>query len=177
MTSEPPSSELLNRPPLQVRKDLPVFVDKSPSDVQSDRYERYWEVVVRQLLWHYSKELNYPDGFAPIFSFLFSFLEGKNFERILEIGGGTGRLAGELALKLPETQVYMIDYSYNMLRSARDLWIDGRDIVLDGGRLGMKQTTLKGRQLFNLWLGQARGEDLPFKANVFDMVLSSFVTT
>ena len=168
------SKELFKRQPIQIRKGIPVFVEKRQEENQADRYERYWEVVVRQLLLHYGDDLGLENGFLPMYEFVFRHL-GKELEgRILEVGGGVGRLAGELAMRFPYSRVYLLDYSYNMLRSAQDLWLNSKDIDLDGRHLGWPKTILSGRQIPNLWLGQARGEDLPFFQETMDVVLSTF---
>ena len=164
----------LNKPALSQRRGIPIFVEKSPQAVSQDSYERYWEVVVRQLMLHYGDRMNFPYGFAPVSNFVLSVLEGRTLHQILEIGGGVGRLAGDVARRFSEAQLAMVDYSYNMLCSAQDLWLHSKKIELDGRHLGFGQTTLQGDLLPNLWLGQAKGEALPFQNDCMDAVFSSF---
>lgn len=166
--------EILKRAPAAVRKGIPVFVDKGPADMSADRYERYWEVVVRQLLLHYADEWGRENGFQPVYDFILGTFATPFQGRILEVGGGVGRLAGELARRFPQSDVFLTDYSYNMLRSAQDRWVAGKDIHLDGRHLGWPEGMLKGDRLSNLWLGQARGENLPFRQETMDVVFSTF---
>ena len=166
--------ELLSQLPVQVRRGIPIFTEKGEEEIRLDRYERYWEVVIRQLLLHYGDGVGLENGFLPMYEFVYSAFDEEFNGRILEIGGGTGRLAGELALRFESAHVFLVDYAYNMLRSADDLWLDGKNIELDGRHLGWSKTSLKGRKISNLWLGQARGEDLPFREETMDVVLSTF---
>lgn len=167
-------NDWLKASPLYVRHGIPIFVEKDPAEVQADRYERYWEVVVRQLWWHYGDHWDGVQGFSQICDYIRRAI-GEDFSgRILEIGGGVGRLSGELALRFPGSEVAMVDYSYNMLRSAQDIWLNGKKIPLDGRHLGWPKLIIEGRKLPNIWLGQARGEELPFHQETMDVVLSTF---
>lgn len=167
-------SEILRHAPISIRNGIPVFVDKGTAETSADRYERYWEVVVRQLLLHYADELGRENGFQAVYDFIFRAFAPSFQGRILEVGGGVGRLAGELARRFPGGQVFLVDYSYNMLRSAHDRWVAGKDIPLDGRHLGWPEGALQGDRLTNLWVGQARGEQLPFRQETMDVVCSTF---
>lgn len=166
--------QVFSRAPLRIRRGVPVFVEKDAVALQADRYERYWEVVVRQLLLHYADAFGRENGFRPAYEFVLRAATDRSPGRILEVGGGVGRLSGELALRFPRASVYLADYAYNMLRSARELWLEGKKVDLDGRHLGWPREILNGRQLSNLWLGQARGEELPFQDDSMEVVVSTF---
>ena len=85
---------MINTPPLHIRRNIPFYCHKSEADFRRDIYERYDDMVVRQMAIHLADELwaNYP--FQPVLDFIFAHLEAQKAPQIAEIGCSVGRLIG-----------------------------------------------------------------------------------
>lgn len=165
----------LSKKPIRVRGNIPFYFEKTEADFRNDPYERYDEMVVRQTALHLADELwtNYP--FQSIFEFISESIPKKNDIKIAEIGCGVGRMIGELAKQNPNNQHFGIDYSYQMLRRAREFWLEEKIIDLYYSNRGFEKINLKGISLSNLELGLAKAEDLPFENESLDVLFSSFL--
>jgi len=161
--------------PLHYRKEIPFFYNKSEKEFQQDPYERFDPMVLRQSALHLADELwgGYP------FDKISKFLEGIHLgaaNDIVEIGCGVGRWISDVAKKYPNAQYWGIDYSYQMLKRAREIWIQGDEIQLDLSRYGFSSMyKIQHKPLGNLQFGLAKAEALPFDDASQDVVLSSFL--
>jgi ubiquinone/menaquinone biosynthesis C-methylase UbiE len=165
----------LLKKPISVRRNIPFYLEKTEEEFRNDPYERYDEMVVRQTALHLADQLwnGYP--FESVFDFIAESIPQKNDLKIAEIGCGVGRMIGELAKQYPNNQCFGIDYSYQMLRRAREFWLEGKIIELDYSNRGFEKINLKGISLPNLELGLAKAEDLPFENESLDVLFSSFL--
>lgn len=162
--------------PLLYRKGIPFFSEKSEKDFQSDAYERYDPMVLRQIAIHLSDTLwgNYP--MQTIMDFINKNIEGFHPDKILEIGCGIGRVIATLAQNHQESTCWGVDYSYQMLKQANDFWKLEKDVLLDLTNKGFQQKhTLKGYHLNNLHFGLAKANSLPFENESQDLILNNFL--
>lgn len=162
--------------PIRYRKSIPFYCEKSESAFQKDIYERYDDMVVRQTALHLADDLwgYYP--LQPVLDFGLEYLRDNSEGHILELGCGVGRWIGSLAQKLPLAKCWGIDYSYQMLKRAREFWIEGKVLEIDLSNKGfLRQRSINGFQLGNLQFGLAKASDLPFEEESQDLVLSSFL--
>lgn len=162
--------------PLSYRKGIPFFCLKTERDFQRDVYERYDAMVVRQSALHLADELwgRYP--MQEVLDFAHDHYHKHRNQDILEMGCGVGRWIATLAQMYPGSSCWGIDYSYQMLKQARDYWIRGKDILLDLSKKGFSHALhLQGHQLTNLKLGLSKATDLPFLDNSQDIILNSFL--
>ncbi len=162
--------------PVSYRKGIPFYCLKTERDFQRDAYERYDAMVVRQSALHLADELwgGYP--MQAVVDFALDFYPKHTNPDILEVGCGVGRWIATLAQMYPESSCWGIDYSYQMLKQARDHWIQGRDIFLDLSGKGFSNALyVKGHQLTNLQFGLSKATDLPFTDGSQDLIVNSFV--
>ena len=162
--------------PIRYRNRIPFYYDKSKEEFLQDPYERYDTMVVRQSILHLADDqwLSYP--FQTVKDYIESNWPSSDPENILEIGCGVGRMIGDIAAQFPDSNCWGIDYSYQMLKCAHEMWIDGEEIVLDLSRSGFEDSvTLEGNMISNLNFGLAKCEALPFADASQDLVISSFL--
>ena len=164
------------KPPISHRKGIPFFCDKSEKDFLADIYERYADVVLRQVALHLGDELwgHYP--MQQVLDFADDFYPYDPHQHILEIGCGVGRWIAHLAQRFPKTTCWGIDYSYQMLKQANSFWVAGKDITIDLSNNGFPKTqVVKGKEIKNLKFGLADASDLPFSGNSHDLIVHSFL--
>jgi ubiquinone/menaquinone biosynthesis C-methylase UbiE len=161
--------------PLRYRKDIPFFYDKSEKEFRADNYEHFDEMVTRQTALHLADQLWKAYPLQPVLDLITKRLQIPKKAKVVELGCSVGRIIGDLAKANPTATFWGIDYSYQMLKRAKEFWIDGKTIHLDFSFKGMKPVLLPGKQLTNLNFGLAKGEDLPFSDNSQDAVISSFL--
>ncbi len=164
------------KPPISYRRNIPLFYEKTEAEYRKDSYERYDESVVKQSVLHLADDVW---GAYPVQA-VFDFAEGHclhlSGQNVLELGCGVGRWIGTLAQRYPKANCWGIDYSYQMLRRAREFWIEGKEILMDLTRRGFTQRLIvRGHQLQNLQLGLAKAEGLPFADESQDLVLNSYL--
>lgn len=161
--------------PYKVRRQIPFYYDKTEVEFRADPYENYTQSVVRQSLLHLADEVW---GYYPmqkIEDWIIRHLPQKSKLKITEIGCGVGRMIGDIAQKYADSQCYGLDFSYQMLRQARDYWIQGKPLELDLATRGFSTVKLSGKKLSNLDFALAKAEKLPFENGVLDVIYSSFL--
>lgn len=161
--------------PINFRSNIPFFYDKSNSEFRLDPYERYDEMVIRQVALHLADELwgHYP--FQAILDFVLENIKGLEDPNIAELGCGVGKMIGEIAMQHPKSQCWGIDYSYQMLQQANRFWINQQNLYLDRTERGFPIVQTNGFGLKNLQFGLAKAEELPFEDNSLDIVCHSFL--
>lgn len=139
-------------------------------------YERYDALVTRQTSLHLADELhgNYP--FQPLLDYVKNWLPGNGKDLIVaDLGCSVGRIAGELARKNPNHDVYGLDLSYQMLRQATDFWTAGETLLPNLIRFGWGTPVLSGHCLPNLHFALARAGQLPFADASLDVLINTFL--
>ncbi len=159
----------------RTRKGIPFFHDKTESEFQKDVYERYDEMVIRQSALHLADEFWYKYPFQSVIDFAEKHYPLERENNILELGCGVGRWIASLAQKYPKSNCWGIDYSYQMLKRAKEYWVDGKEITIDLSKRGLGVETVIGKKISNLNFGLAKAENLPFDDNSQDLILSSFL--
>ena len=163
------------RSPLLHRKSIPFFYDKSPGEFQKDRYERYDPMVIRQTALHLADELwdQYP--LQPVFDFAQPHLPTSP-KNVVELGCSVGRWIAILAQQYPKATCWGIDFSYQLLKQAKEFWVRKKSIQIDTSRLGFSGIrNLEGFALENLQFGLAKASNLPFDDNSQDLLIHSFL--
>ena len=166
---------MLMKAPVQFRKGIAFYVEKTEADFKDDVYERYEEMVTKQTALHLADDLwnGYP--MQSSLDFMQAHLSISSARNIAELGCSVGRIIGTIAQAHPTINCWGIDYSYQLLKRAKEFWIDGMAIQLDASIKGAKKILLNGPKLKNLHLGLAKAESLPFDAGSQDVVISSFL--
>ena len=161
--------------PIFVRKQIPFFHNKTENEFRKDPYERYEEMVVRQMALHLTDVFwdQYP--FRIIMDWIRSNLTLKEDQKIVEVGCGVGRLIGEIAKENTRLECWGIDYSYQMLRSAHHYWKVKKSMTIDCSAKGFSKIDIHGYAMDHLQFGLAKGEALPFENDSIDVVFSSFL--
>ena len=162
--------------PIRYRHGIPFYYDKSESDFRQDRYERYDPMVIRQSMLHLADHIwgRYP--MQGVVDYITNNSSDNIDHDILEIGCGVGRMIGDIATNNPDSQCWGIDYSYQMLKQAKQVWIDGKDVQCNPINFGFSESIkVESKSLTNLSFGLARGEALPFSDKSQDLVISSFL--
>ena len=162
--------------PIGYRFGIPFYYDKSESDFRQDRYERYDPMVIRQSMLHLADHMwgRYP--MQGVVDYIRKNSSTVIAHDILEIGCGVGRMIGDIATNNPDVQCWGIDYSYQMLKQAKEVWIDGNDVQCNPLNFGFVESIkVDSKSLTNLSLGLARGEALPFSDMSQDLIISSFL--
>lgn len=161
--------------PISYRKGIPFFCVKTATNFRRDVYENYDPMVIRQSALHLADQLwgQYP--MQAILDFATDYYPNSSNPEILEIGCGVGRWIATLAQIYPEATCWGMDYSYQMLKRANEMWVLGKDIHLDLSNKGFAETYLKGHTLINLNFGLAKASNLPFSDNSQDLIVNSFL--
>ena len=162
--------------PIHYRKNIPFFHNKTALEFRQDPYERYDPMVLRQSMLHLTDSLGGAYPMQPVKDYIQSNCSAEHLNNILEIGCGVGRLIGDIASMYSEVSCWGIDYSYQMLKRAKEVWVDNKSIELDLSTYGfLEGLRISRRSLTNLNFGLAKCEDLPFEDDSQDLVLSSFL--
>ncbi len=162
--------------PIRYRHEIPFYYDKSAIELRLDPYERYDPMVLRQSLIHLSNSLWDNYAWKAIQNYIQDHWPRQIPNDILEIGCGVGRLIGDIALQHPDANCWGIDYSYQMLKRAKEAWVDGKTISLDGSKYGFENNIpIGGRSISNLNFGLSQCESLPFDDHSQDIIFSSFL--
>lgn len=163
------------RAPLLHRKSIPFFYDKSPVEFQQDRYERYDPMVIRQSVLHLADDLWKQYPLQPLLDFVQPYLPTAP-QSVTELGCSVGRWIATLAQQYPNAKCWGLDFSYQLLKQAKDYWVDEKEIRLDSSRLGFSGIkNISGHRISNLQFGLAKAADLPFADNSQDLVVHSFL--
>lgn len=161
--------------PFSYRKKIPFYCHKTAAAYQKDLYEHYDSMVVRQTALHLADEWwgGYP--MQPALDFARPHYPAA-VQNAVEVGCGIGRWLAAVAQQYPTATCWGIDYSYQMLKRARECWLEGSTLLLDGANKGFETALhVQGKRLANVQLGVARASDLPFDNNSQDLVWSSFL--
>ena len=163
-------------PPLSTRRGIPFYYDKTEAEFSADVYERYDTLVARQTALHLCDGLHGGYPFQPLLDYLLRFLPETGVPlAVADLGCSVGRLAGELALRHPDWEVYGLDLSYQMIRQATDVWTKGGGQSPNLLRYGWGTPALPAHRLTNLHFALANAADLPFPAASLDVVFSTFL--
>ena len=161
--------------PHEYRHGIPFFCEKSESEFSRDIYEKFDEMVGRQTALHLADDAWKTYSSQRVLDFVSTHLLVVPNARILEVGCSVGRLIATLATKYPESQCWGLDYSYQLLKRAKEFWIDAKSINVDLRGKGMEKLLVKGKALKNLQFGLSKAEELPFDHSSQDIVISSFL--
>ena len=161
------------RSPILHRNSIPFFYDKSPGEFQKDRYERYDPMVIRQTALHLADHLwgGYP--LQPVLDFAQPHLP-SSLQNIVELGSSVGRWIGILAKQYPTATCWGIDFSYQLLKRAKEFWVGQKSVQIDTSKLGFTgYENLEGLAVENLNFGLAKASILPFDEHSQDLVVHS----
>ncbi len=174
--SVPEFGSLLPPPPAE-RRGIPLYYQKSEKEIRQDVYERYDELVARQTALHLADRLYGGYPLQPLADYLSHWLPPLStpHPRVADIGCSVGRLIGDLATLYPGWDCYGIDFSYQMLRQARDYWNEGQTLSPNLLHFGYELQALPGKHLPNLHFALANGQVLPFPDDSLDVLFNTFL--
>ncbi|WP_157974441.1 class I SAM-dependent methyltransferase [Lewinella sp. IMCC34183] len=162
-------------PPPAKRRGIPLYYDKTEEEVRQDVYERYDELVARQTALHLADEAHGGYPLQPLADYLGRWLPDSPAAAIADVGCSVGRLIGDLATAHPAWDCYGLDFSYQMLRQARDYWNLGETVSANLLRYGYGHDTFSGKRLPNLHFALADAAALPFPDASLDVLFSTFL--
>lgn len=178
MAAVPPSvpsfGRLLPPPPVE-RRGIPLYYDKSEDQTRTDVYERFDELVTRQTLLHLADDLHGGYPFLSLSEYIDRWLPHGQIITIADIGCSVGRLIGDIAVGNPQWDCYGIDFSYQMLRQAKEHWKDGSNISPNISRYGFPPHTIRGKRTPNLHFALADAASLPFPDDCLSVVFTTFL--
>lgn len=161
---------------IRFRKDIPFFHDKSDIEFKQDPYENYDPYVIRQSMIHLSDHIWEKHPMQKVLDYVLQNVPSEKATNILEIGCGVGRCIGDIAAKYTESNCWGIDYSYQMLKKAKETWVDGKSTEINLSKYGFSNNCkIESHKVSNLKLGLAKCENLPFENGSQDLVFSSFL--
>ena len=158
-----------------MRRGIPLYYDKSEEETRQDVYERYDDLVARQTALHLSDAENGGYPMQPLLDYVRRWLPANDRLAVADVGCSVGRLIGDLASDHPNWDCYGIDFSYQMLRQAKEYWIDGRTVSANLLRFGLHQQSFAGQRLPNLHFALADAAALPFPDHSLDLLVNTFL--
>lgn len=161
--------------PIQHRKKIPFYTEKSAAEFKADPYEYYEGMVKRQIQLHLGGFQSYNYAWREIEQWFLTHLPANFTGKILELGCSVGTLIGQIAEQHPQSDCYGFDFSYQLLKVADDYWCREKTVDCQDGK-GFPPLSLASRQpLKNLQFGLARAEKLPFPDDFLDVIITSFL--
>ncbi|WP_116107156.1 class I SAM-dependent methyltransferase [Lewinella sp. IMCC34191] len=157
------------------RRGIPLYYDKSEDETRRDVYERYDELVARQTALHLADEINDGYPFQPLVDYMRTWLPHREQLAVADLGCSVGRLIGDAASEHPSWDCYGLDFSYQMLRQARDYWVLGETVSANLLRFGYTHDSFSGKRLPNLHFALADAATLPFPDGSLDLILNTFL--
>lgn len=161
--------------PLAERRGVPLYYRKSEEETKRDVYERYDELVSRQTALHLADELHGGYPLQPLSDYVQQWLPGRQRIAMADVGCSVGRLIGDTAAGHPDWDCYGIDFSYQMLRQAKEYWRDGLTLSPNLLRFGYPAVDLLGCKLENLHFALADAKSLPLPDASLDLLLNTFL--
>ncbi|MGB0391577.1 MAG: class I SAM-dependent methyltransferase, partial [Salibacteraceae bacterium] len=94
---------------------------------------------------------------------------------VLDVGCGVGRTLYDNSRHFTNSQFIGFDYSLNMLKRARQILLEGDKLQVDLSSSGLPAFNLNGIKQNNVHLIQGSVDELPFKTNLVDVVINTFL--
>lgn len=160
-------------PPLGYRKEIPLYYPKTEAEIKADGYERYNPNVIRSCRNFY--EGSYGEKLLEVVR---KATPDQLMECIVELGCGSGYLIGNLAEEYQATACIGLDYSYQMLKMAAQVFKNQRqesEITIQGFQNGMDDMSIRARNLSNLTYALSDACVTPFQDGVVDFCFSCFL--
>ena len=160
-------------PPLSYRKNIPLYYPKTEAEIKADSYEIYNPNVIRSFRNFY--EGTYGDQ---LLNEITKYLNPKTVHSILELGCGTGYLIGNIASRLKEAQCVGLDYSYQMLKMASQVFKNNNPEGITQAtsfQNGMSDIKVKTENLDNLSYALSDACLTPLLDQTIDFCFSCFL--
>ena len=164
--------DIYNRKPFSKRNHIDQYVQKGLREESRDKYENYYQVVRREAYLNIAKPGIYNTSFENIRKWMTDQLPASVQKSIIDIGCGVGHWSGLLAETYSESETIGVDLSYQMVKLAKDHWVEGKVLELDLSEVGFPPLTSHGYTFQNLDFIQADASDLPFKDQSCSIVIS-----
>lgn len=189
-------NNLLAADPSETVNGIPIFSKRTLADRENDPYDRddveatlYTGLAFGfQLLMHKGRVgFGGTEGlYRTVSSFAAMALRSDAEQCILDLGCGVGRTIYDCAPRYPHSLFVGMDHAYTMCRRAKEILIEGLPISLDGpkgcnsdkywaGRGFPNMVFANSLTLENVRIVQGSATRLPFKDNLFDCVISTFM--
>jgi len=131
-------------------------------------------MVCRQLVIHYGDIKDEEYAFHQIKKYVCDHLD-QPCKLVADIGCGVGRLIRDIAADNTDGDFYGVDFSYQMLRQAYLINIEGKAIHLKGSQKGFKDISIEKNPIPNLQFALAKSESLPFLDRRLNVVISTLL--
>lgn len=158
---------------------IPIFCPRTEEQRSKDKYDKDFEVVLYTGIYAFGYQLfdfGEAEGlYRTVNSLLLSNLDKNKANLILDVGCGVGRTLYDCAELYPNSLFIGMDYSYNMIRRAKDILLSGKLIEIDLSKRGFKKVSFKGKSLNNVILAQGDVLNLPFNPESFDCVINTYL--
>lgn len=162
-------------------ESIPLFRPRSDEERAGDKYDVDYQFVDWYAGLYAFGHITLKFGgceslYRTINSIILSHFSKERSYNFLDIGCGVGRTPYDLAELYPNSTFIELDYAYNMLIKANQILFSGENIIVDLSDDGFGKLEIPGKNLSrNVTLIQADAMKLPFKQNVFDCVLNTFL--
>ncbi len=158
--------------PLGFRKNIPLYYPKTEAEIKADSYERYNPNVLR------SARNFYEAGYGnKLLQHIQENIDLDDLTKIVELGCGSGYLIGNLAALNPNAECVGLDYSYQMLKMADQVFKNPneKEITLSAFQNGMEDFHIQTQNLNNLSYGLSDACLTPLQDEVVDFCFSCFL--
>lgn len=160
-------------PPLGFRKNIPLYYPKTEQEIKADKYEIYNPNVVRSCRNFYEGDYG-----KKLLDHVGEFLPKVGNSNILELGCGSGYLLGNIALNDPNAECVGLDYSYQMLKMAAQVFKNTKGEPITYNRAlqnGMHDLEIKNHNLDNINFALSDACMTPLLDNSIDFCFSCFL--
>jgi ubiquinone/menaquinone biosynthesis C-methylase UbiE len=165
---------------VEEKNGIPFFFSKDKIEIEKDKYENIQSNIdfYTGIIAFGHKFLN--DGaseglYQTVNSIILKNLNTNKSNFILDVGCGIGRTIYDLAEIYNKSYFIGFDFSFNMIERAKKILIDGGLLKIDLKRRGFDIMTLDCKKLNNVQLCQGDVTELPFKKNIFDCVVNTYL--
>ena len=158
---------------------IPCFSPKNEKNQAQDKYEDITGNIDNYTFMAFTQQegsKNRQDSIYPVVhQLVHNYVENHASSLLLDVGCGVGRSLQELSDSIKGLQLIGFDYSVNMLERAKKILLEDGQLEIDLSASGFDKFILDCKKRENVQLIQGDVSDIPFKKNIFDIVLNTFL--
>lgn len=160
-------------PPLSYRKNIPLYYPKTEAEIKADSYEIYNPNVIRSFRNFYEGDYG-----SQLLNEINKYFDYQKYSSVLELGCGSGYLIGNIAKRHNDTRCVGLDYSYQMLKMAAQVFKNDSlagTTTVKAFQNGMSDIAVKTENLNNLTYGLSDACLTPLTDESIDFCFSCFL--